>query len=208
MKKIISAITALAICLALAGCSGAPENKHRFEGLEFVCTERDYVSNLKNFDDIVLLSDLIVVGEFIDDASVYYEEYEYKDFFGKDVLTDIMSSCPMKITKVLYGNAKEGDVLNIVQREGIWEDKFVSRSPLTPMQKGDEWIFCLKHTTEKYDHCEDSFKCVAGSWGRYPTNNVGSNERMCFSDHPDLGVYEESDFNQKFYNELVEKYGI
>ena len=205
MKKVISIIAALTICLTLSACSPASKSEpHKFEGLIFVHSVGDYISNIDSFDDIELISDLIVEGEFIDDASVCYEEYRYSDHFGKDILEDIVSYCPMKVTKVLSGDAKVGDVINVVQEEGIWEDRFISHSPLTPMQKGDEWIFCLRRSESKH---YEGYLCVAGSWGRYPTSNSKSNEMMCFSDYPELGVYERNNFNDNLYSELVEKYG-
>lgn len=150
MKKIISIIAALTLCLALTACSGADNQKHRFEGLTFAGAAGDYIIiNIDSIDDVEQMSDLVVVGEFIDDASVCYGEYRYNSYFEKDVLVDIVSSCPMKITRVLSdnaGDAKVGDVLNVLQREGIWEDRFFSLCPLTPMQKGDEWVFCLSRS--------------------------------------------------------------
>ena len=207
MKRIISIIASLAICLVLTACNNTVQTKtNRFEGLMFVRSPGDILTNLKSFDQLDSACDFVVIGEFIDDASVCYEGYMYNDYFGKEVLTDILSSCPMKVTKVLSGDINVGDVVNVLQREGIWEDRFITDSALTPMQKGDEWVFCLKHSTES-DHAE-GYWCFGDSYGRYPTKNVRSNEIMCFSDYPELGVYEKSDFHEKFYNGLVEKYGV
>lgn len=207
MKKIISMIAASALCLALTACNSTNSKKHIFEGLTFAGAAGDYIIiNIDSFDDVEQMSDLVVVGEFIDDASVCYEEYRYNSYFEKDVIVDIVSSCPMKITRVLSGDAKVGDVVNVLQNEGIWEDRFFSLCPLTPMQNGDEWVFCLSRSYIEYEQC-DGYWCL-GPIGRYPTSNIGSNEVMCFSDHPELGVYDEMDFNEKIYNELVEKYGI
>lgn len=207
MKKIISIIVALMVCSALTACNGTNSKKHRFEGLIFVNSVGDCLSNLDSFDAVERVSEFVVVGEFIDDASVCYEGYMYDGYFENDILINIISSCPMKITRVLSGDAKVGDVVNVLQREGIWKDRFVSFSHLTPMQKGDEWVFCLRRSDPESEHCE-GYWCIGVKSGRYPTSNVGANETMCFSDHPELGVYEKYDFNEKIYNELVEKYGI
>ncbi len=206
MKKNISIIAALTTCITLTACNNEPAaQKSRFEGISIVRGHTDYISFTESFSDVEKFSDFIVVGEFIDDSSVCYERYRHDDRFNKDLLVDIVSSCPMKITKVLYGDAKEGDVVNVLQQEGIHNDKFITLSPLTPMQKGDEWIFCLAYSNqENYE----GYWCIGDSFGRYPTKNASSNEIMCFSDYPELGVYEKSDFYEDFYNELVEKYGI
>lgn len=205
MKKLITVITALALCLVLTGCNSAPKTTSRFEGMKFAKTETDGIKLAKTFDDVIDMSDFIVVGEFIDDSEVVREFQVYDQNLKKDLTVDVVSACPMRITKVLYGDAEIGDIVNVLQAEGVCNNVFMTRSLLTPMQKGDEWIFCLSRAKS---HDLDGYWCVGQSDGRYPTNNVGSNETMCFSDYPELGVYQRSDFNEKFYNELVEKYGI
>lgn len=206
MKKITAIFCTFALCASLTACSSAPESKkNRFEGLSLVRSHMDYISFVQDFSDIEKFSDFIVVGEFIDDSTVCYERYQHDDRSDKDLLVEIVSSCPMKITKVLYGDAAVGDVVDVIQHEGIHNDRFVTLSPLTPMQKGDEWVFCLSYSkTDNYE----GYRCIGNSWGRYPTKNVGSNEIMCFSNYPEFGVYEKGDFNEEFYNELVEKYDI
>lgn len=208
MKKIISIIAILSICGTFTACNSPSENVSEAKSiseLTFVQSLADYIHLEKSFDDIEKASDFVVVGKFIDDEKVCYERYEYEDYIKKDVLCEIISSCPMQITKVLSGDAKVGDVVDVLQREGKWQDRFISQCSLTPMQKGDEWVFCLKRTnSDKFE----GYWCVSGSWGRYPTKNVSLNEKMCFSDYGELGVYELGEFNEKFYNQLVEKYEV
>lgn len=211
MKKILSIFLLLTICGALTACNTSElsnTEEKNFSELKFVNVHADYIHLSKSFDDIEESSDFVVVGEFIDDASVCYERYVYEDYFKKDVLRGIISSCPMKITKVLSdnsGNAKVGDVVNVLQWEGIWEDRFITTSALTPMLKGDEWVFCLSYTkTENYE----GYVCEGGCAGRYPTSNVSSNNKMCFSDYPELGVYNKDDFREDYYNQLLEKYDV
>ena len=208
MKKILSIIAILSICGTLTACNSSTENvseTKRLDELELVNIQADYIHLAESFDDIEKVSELVVVGKFIDDEKVCYERYEYDDYFKKDVLCEIISSCPMQITKVLSGNAKVGDVVNVLQREGRWEDRYITHSALTPMQKGDEWVFCLgRSNSDKYD----GYWCVSESWGRYPTKNVSANEKISFSDYGERGVYELGDFNENFYNQLVEKYDV
>lgn len=206
MKKILLITALLLICGGLTACNASTLNESKtksLEELEFVHVEADYVTLCDSFDDIENASDLVVVGKFVDSESVCYERYAYEEYFQKDVLVEIISSCPLQITKVLLGDAKVGDVVNVLQREGIWEDRYISHSALTPMQKGDEWVFCLcRSDSENYD----GYWCVADSLGRYPTKNSSANEKMCFSDYRELGVYNKGDFNENYYNQLVEKY--
>lgn len=206
MKKILSLISALEVCCALTACNSPKETEAKsLEDLEFVHIDADYMSLHNSFDDIEKNSELIVEGRFIDDEKVCYERYSYEDSIQKDVLVEIISSCPMKITKVLSGGTKVGDVVNVVQREGVFMDRFISQSPLTPMQKGDEWIFCLKRTkSENYD----GYLCVGGASGRYPAKNSSNNKKTRFSKCSELGVYNKSDYNDEYYNQLVKKYGI
>lgn len=209
MKKFISIIAALTLCAALTGCNGISENsgKRSFEGLKLVKTsEGAYTINrVKSFEDLEERSELIVVGEFIDDSEICFTRSQYLAMFEKECLIEVVSSCPMKITKVLAGDANVGDVVNVLQKEGVDDDQFITDSPLTPMQKGDEWLFCLRLNTD--ERVGDGYWCVGDERGRYPTKNSGSNEVMCFSDYPELGVYEEKDFQEDFYNKLLEKYG-
>lgn len=206
MKKLFTLITALVLCTSLTACNtSAHSEKSRFEGVEIARAHSNYISFVESFEDVEKFSDLIVVGEFIDDSEVCYTRFSHDRRIEKDIPVEIVSSCPMKITKVLSGDAKAGDIIDVHQREGLYEGKFITLSPLTPMQKGDEWIFCLS-----YSHKENykGYWCIGGSYGRYPTKNAASNERICFSDYPELGVYEKSDFCEDYYNELVKKYDV
>lgn len=209
MKKLISIAAIILGCALFTACNTATaENsgKSRFEGLECVKNHTaEKVDFVNTFEDLENISELIVEGEFIDDSEIVYEEYSYNYSIQKDLLIRVVSSCPMKITKVYSGDAKVGDIINVLQEEGIHNDRFIAHTMLTPMQKGDEWVFCLGHSrSENYD----GYWCVADHKGRYPSKNSASNEIMCFSDYPELGVYERSDFQEGFYNKLVEKYGI
>lgn len=209
MKKIISIISALALCVTLTACNTAGENesvvvtKRNLENYRKSDVLIDFISLTETFEDLEAESELIVIGEFINNSTTCYlldsRGFEIKGTYGG------YSSCPMRITKVLAGDARVGDVINVLQDEWYSDECFHTASNLTPMQMGDEWVFCLKHATdERYG---DGYWCVSDNKGRYPTKNSGSNEAVCFSDYPALGVYEESDFQEELYNQLLEKYG-
>ncbi len=169
---------------------------------KFVRLISDSVSLIHTFEDLEAKSELIVVGEFINNSKTCYLRSENGEIPRN---AEGYSSCPMKITRVLAGSARVGDVINVFQNEWYSDGRFLTDSKLTPMQMGDEWLFCLKHAFDEYG---DGWWCVGGSKGRYPTKNSGSNETMCFSAYPELGVYDRSDFQEEFYNKLVEKYDI
>lgn len=215
MKKVMSVIVLLIACMTLTACSYTNESeskvieKRSLEGLKIAKSAGylDYTIDLvKTFEDLESFSSLIVIGEFTDNSSVCFRGNYFDDAHQKEVEFQVVSSCPMKITKVLAGDAQVGDVVNVLQEEHISDGSFISRSKLTPMQMGDEWLFCLEYCPDERSD-GNSYWCVGDSKGRYPTKNSGSNEVMCFSDSPELGVYEESDFQEDFYNMLLEKYG-
>lgn len=219
MKKLLSIIASLTVCTVLTACSNTINNigenesrvieKRSLEGLQIVKSVDylDYtVDRVKTFEDLESFSSLIVIGEFTDNSSVCFRGTYFDDAHQKEVEFQVVSSCPMKITKVLAGDAHVGDVVNVLQEEHISNGSFISRSKLTPMQMGDEWLFCLEYCADKRSD-GNSYWCVGDSKGRYSTKNIGSNEIMCFSDSPELGVYNEDDFQEEFYNALLEKYG-
>ncbi len=206
MKKFFLIIALLMVGMTLTACSTTGENnireneskvieKRSLEGLEPVRSMDYTISFVHTFEDLEERSDLIVIGEFIDNPKTCYNK-----------TPNIISSCPMRVTQVLAGDVQVGDVLTIYQLEGIEDDRFFSRSNLTPMQMGDEWFFCLGRDIDE-DFNVDGYWCVSDNKGRYPTKNSGSNEAVCFSNYPELGVYEESDFQEEFYDQLLEKYG-
>ena len=201
MKKITAIITVLAVCASLTACNKAPGNVQSFDDIKLVRTgfaDRRVFENLAALEDHV---DLMVVGKFIDDSE-QNERYRYSEFFGKDILYFVTSKNTIEVEKVLIGNANIGDTLQIVQEYGIVDGDLVTFSDLTPMQKGDEWLFFLTKDSDS-----DVYYCAGDSDGRYPVPNA-ENAAMPLSDCPDLGVYDEQNFMWNTYNEILEKYDI
>ena len=201
MKKITAIITVLAACAALTACNKVPENSHGFDDIKLV---RTGVADRRVFEDLAALEeyvDLMVVGKIIDDSE-QEERYHYSEFFGKDILYFVTSTNTIEIEKVLIGDAEIGDTLRIVQDYGIVDGDLITFSDLTPMQKGDEWLFFLKKESDS-----DVYFCAGDSDGRFPVPNA-ENEPMPLSDCPDLGVYDEQNFMWNTYNEILEKYDI
>lgn len=201
MKKIIAIIVVFSACVALTACNKVPENFYDFDDIKLV---RTGFTNRRVFEDLAALEahvDLMVVGKFIDDSE-QNERYRYSDFFGKDILYFVTSKNTIEVEKVLIGNANIGDTLQIVQEYGIVDGDLVTFSDLTPMQKGDEWLFFLTKDSDL-----DVYYCASDTFGRYPVSST-ENAPMPLSDSPDLGVFDEEDFKWDIYNEIVEKYNI
>lgn len=204
MKKITMIIAAVSVCLTLASCAEAPKNHDEesrgFEDIELVRVHCDR-AGYENLSKLEADSDLIVVGEFVGDAAQNVD-YDYDVNFDKDIVVNVMSTGTLRISKVLKGNIEEGADVDVYQRCGIVDGRLITFSGLTPMQNGDEWLFFLKKGTGV-----DGYWCSSDTFGRYPVPNA-ENALMPLSDSPDLGVYNEEDFNGDIYDEIVEKYGI
>ncbi len=203
MKKLISVFAAIAACITLTACNGTPETSNAFSDLELVRTGMsdriviEYLQTLEEYNDIA------VVGEFIGNSESDIT-YTYSEHFGKDIITDVRSYNTIKVTNVLRGDVSVGDELTIGQSYGVADGKLITFSDLTPMVKGDEWIFFLNKEPDA-----DIYWCCGDSDARYPTkNSAAHNGRLAFADSCQLGVYDEEDFNRDIYNEIVEKYDV
>lgn len=200
MKRLLTLITALALCASLTACNSSPETSG-FEGLELAKIHTDRIT-YNTLDSIESASDIAVIGEFIDEP-VQNEKYTSLPAFDHEVISNVTSTSTLKISRVLKGDINSGDEIKVSVRYGVVDGQLITFSGLTPMQKGDEWVFFLKKQegADVYWLCGD---CD----GRYPTKRSADNEIMPLSEAPELGVYDESDFNRAIYDELVKKYGI
>lgn len=211
MKKIISILAVFAVCAMLTSCSDALENADiselsektfAFDNLKLV---RPGMMDRIVFDDLESLekfSEIAVAGIFTGDTEQDVS-YEYSAKFGKDIVTNVRSYNNIEVTRVLFGDVNIGDNLKIGQSYGVADEQLISFDALTPMQNGDEWLFFLNFEPT----LDNSYWCCGDSDGRYPGPNA-ENALMPLSDSPDLGVYNEEDFNRDIYNEIVEKYNI
>ncbi|MCL2638402.1 MAG: hypothetical protein FWD48_08545 [Oscillospiraceae bacterium] len=107
-------------------------------------------------------ADIAVIGEFIEDANAGFR-YEYNEHFGKDVVVDAFARGQFLVTEVLHGDIKSGEIITIIQRYAFDEERkaLISFSELTPMHKGDGWIYFLNRNGDVYD-------VVSEADGRYP----------------------------------------
>ncbi len=203
MKKITKALLASALTLSLlTACNTANEAQTvDYSKLEFVQLEQDRIV-YSSLSEVEESSDMIIIGEIIDDP-ISEPETKYSEYFGKEIFDGITSFSTVKVTKVLSGDVKVGDEIKIAQYCGVFEDRFVTYSEMTPMLKGDTWIFCLT----KSNYTDDLYWCTGDSDGRYPLKS-SANRITGLKAEEDLGVYNRDSFKDNIYNDLLEKYDI
>ncbi|MCL2071141.1 MAG: hypothetical protein FWH07_02785 [Oscillospiraceae bacterium] len=110
-------------------------------------------------------ADLVVIGEFIEEAKekeVQNGAVSYNQFLISDVL--------MRDVDI-----KPGDTITIGQNYAFDEETgaYMSFSNLTPMHKGDRWIYFLWHNKDT-----DTYYSVSGPCGRYPFPGRGIGQVM------------------------------
>ncbi|MBD5114250.1 MAG: hypothetical protein HDT46_03480 [Ruminococcaceae bacterium] len=198
MKKIIISFLTLSILILFTSCS-VTEETEEFSNLNFVQWGEGNYLQFFDLESLENYSEIVVVGTFIEESTQEIK-YKYMDIFDKEVLFSVKSFNEIEITKVFKGDVNVGDTLKIGQEYAVVEDRFVTESALTPMMKGDTWIFFL----EPSDNGE-YYYCVSYSEGRYPVKDFVYT-RIALTENEDLGVYDVKDFKEEIYNEILEKY--
>ena len=208
MKKCLFALFAFAaICLTITGCAKNESGLTSYTAKELSSSEFGDCTGLIDripLDDLETVeqyTDVIVEGTFINDPTqkIYYE---YEPNFDREIAMDVHSYNTIEVTKVIAGDVSVGDKLKIVQNCGIIDKKFVTWSSLTPMQKGDSWLFCLG-----VNSAGDLYHCAGDSSGRFPIpESEAKVARIGFSDCEEYGVYDRAQFREDLYNELLNKY--
>lgn len=173
-----------------------------YSKLEFVHIEADRITYY-DLDSLENKSDLIIVGEIVDDPQTE-PGLTYSDDFNKEILTGMNSYSTVKVKKVFAGDIREGDEIRLGHRCGVYEDQFVTFSEMTPMLKGDSWIFFLMDPLDNSGSC---YYCTGDSDGRYPLKNA-SYCRTGLTEYEDLGVYRRDSFKDNIYNEILDKYDL
>ena len=169
----------------------------------------------RTLDELEQFSQIAVIGEFVNDTEQDLD-YQYDKEFGKDILVNATSHNEIKVLKVLKGDVPEGN-LKLSQRYGVENDprQLVTFSEMTPMEKGDRWIFFLY-----YDEIYDTWWCAGDYTGRYPIltdslkdlckNAKKSNQDMQEAQKEarpeEFGVYEQGMINLQLYCDLISKY--
>jgi hypothetical protein len=181
--------------------------------------------------------DLVVIGEFVGETRVGYRNH-FHEGLEEDVIISTESFNQFLITEVLRGDVEVGDIITVAQTESFDEQSGVlsSSDNLTPMNKGDRWIYFLK-----YDNYVDAYFSAGFADGRYPlpdgqimsvmrswsreidkidedlkNNNINKWSRMHHTafevtkeiETCALGVFDRNDFKFGIYLELLEYFQI
>ncbi len=152
------------------------------------------------FADIEYLeeqSDLIVIGEFTDDP------HQCVDPSGKEV-TQVLdrfdqqnSFNRFRIDRVIKGNCFEGEEIIIAQNGYVDNGRFAQYSNLTPMLKGDKWVYFLTR------YSGASFYSPLGySDGRYPVPGTEHEFVLCDNVY---GVFDMIEFRSGVYEAIKER---
>lgn len=203
MKKLIKSILLVVLCaIAMTGCNQVSErNPDDFSGIEFVKLGGGDRRVYYHLNELEQSSELVVVGTLIED-SLQEIEREYNENFEKDVISWVGAFNTIEVSRVIKGDIEIGDTVRVTQGYSIVDNRLISMSDLTPMIKGDTWVFFLSTAND----C-GYYWCTGDSDGRYPVSTA-QNQALAVSEYSELGVYDRNNFRDEIYNELVEKYGI
>ncbi len=143
----------------------------------------------RSFDQLVEKSDLIVVGTFIDDARQNRptDRLSHQSSWGG-------SFNKFRIDKVFSGEAEVGSEIVILDHYFVTDGKlmYASGDSLTPMIKGEQWVYFLGKVTPEYGN----YYFPVSIDGRYP---VPGNENTF--------VLRDSHYNEDIYADVKKMLG-
>lgn len=145
-----------------------------------------------SYDEVWDNSEFIVTGEFIDDTHQYIENANYANEIGG------RSFNKFKVDKVFKGDIQPGQIIIIAQESFVINDTLYINDNLTPMIKGDKWLYCL---SKSGGICNPR-----GGNGRYPIPGSG-NKSLDFTDGY-YGVYDTQYANKEVYERLLNELDI
>lgn len=168
-------------------------------------------SHYKRYEELAEKSSLVVMGTFIDDTCQVTDDHDVPDFAHETLMSYYpkhMSFNTLKVEKVLKsdGQVWEGDEIVIAQPYVYADGAMYSFSQLTPMIKGDSWVYFLKQYSSDYpeeSYGTGAYYTVNDYEGRYP---VPDNENPPFQYRENtMGVVAPADFNEGVYSGLKEE---
>ena len=115
-----------------------------------------------SLDELEKASDLIVIGEYADKTE-QFAKYEYSQEFKKEIIVDGVSQNTIKAEKILKGKAPQRIVISQRYIINAQNGELIAFTEMTPMKKGDRWIFFLQ-----YDKERKTYWCAGDYSGRYP----------------------------------------
>ncbi|MCM1300019.1 MAG: hypothetical protein NC228_10695, partial [[Eubacterium] siraeum] len=153
-----------------------------------------------SYEELAAASDLVVTGKFTDDPHQDVDPDSPPDI---PLGTNIFSQCKFEIEQVIKGDAKAGDVVVIQQSTGVYQGRLISTSQLTPMVKGDRWIYFL---------CSNPDSCVYyaanDSNARYLPPDCTANLNFAALGYDNnLGYSYGEYFNENIYSGLLSAMG-
>ncbi|MCR5206144.1 MAG: hypothetical protein K6E47_14025 [Lachnospiraceae bacterium] len=182
------------------------------DGKEYAVYKVDYSKSLASlysnlytdYERLYNDSDLIVKGKFTGEAEketvTLYDicDGKYKEYRGA-------SYNVFHIDEVIKGDVKGNDI-KIKQNYFVDEanDRIITYSELTPMEKGSEWVYFLKNDSKgDYYYLSGDYTC------RYPLNKQITEEKIIAGEYTpeQLGVYDVNLFlnTLPIYNELMRR---
>ncbi|MDE6725632.1 MAG: hypothetical protein K2J79_08500, partial [Ruminiclostridium sp.] len=197
--------------------SSYPEiEKYQYKGdysefKDFVMVDyMDFTEYYNTYRDLLNDCDLAVVGEFVDDP---WQDIDPDDYTEIQPL-DFSSYNRFKINSILSAEGptttEQGTDIIISQDYAIKGGSIISRSKLTPMLKGDKWVYFLK-----YSEKDGVYYPLNDYMGRYPDPYFN----WVYNRDPDIkdsanrflpamtnkyGLTDENDFNENIFRTLAD----
>ncbi|MDE7280458.1 MAG: hypothetical protein K2N36_01795, partial [Ruminiclostridium sp.] len=170
-------------------------------------------SKFSSYEELAGSSQLVVMGTFTNDSgqnTTLDKIPDFSDAMKGDFFNTCLSFNSFKVEKVLKGNGKvwAGDEIIITQPYSVVYDiseeyNIYSFSQLTPMVKGDKWIYFLNPNGDYPEEIwgDQSYSAVNDYEGRYP---VPGEENAPFKYRDNVnGVVAPAVFNEGIYSELA-----
>ncbi len=170
-------------------------------------------SKFSSYEELAEQSQLVVMGTFTNNsgqATTWDNIPDFSQAMKGDFFNKYLSFNTLKVEKVLKGNGTvwAGDEIIITQPYTVVYDlsdeyNIYSFSQLTPMQKGDKWIYFLNPNGDYPDEeiWGKSYSAVNDYEGRYP---VPGEENAPFKYRENVkGVIAPAVFNEGIYSELA-----
>ena len=163
MKKVAVIMLTLALTVGLSACSSHEKVTNNVENSTIHLTHTNV--NEAEIADVIIVhgdrlvfptlelllewgTDLVVIGEFTEETDTKFD-YSYDERFNMEVVVDAFAHNQMRIVEVLNGDIEVGKYITMFQRYSFEERDegtvLISFGELTPMNKGDRWIYFLKH---------------------------------------------------------------
>jgi hypothetical protein len=250
VKKLITILLAAALVLIITGCDKIEieetlpqvyeENKLQSNQSkdEIVEVSRGHTNSIivdSNGDTITSLdlprlleSEIIVIGEFVGESKTGFSE-RYCELSDVVFRSFPRSFNQLRVTEVLQGDIKIGDIITISQRYAYFSNQQKTLNvfdDMSPMNEGDQWIYFLSvfsNANEYFDGIEHELGVEIARTeriyntalfdGRYPLPTPAiaeslSSRAFAQIETADLGVLNRSDFNFDLYAEIIDHFDI